>query len=304
MITYNQLQSTAASYPTPPTIGFPLWAYSTGARVTEPPDSQKLTGWVPILGQEIGQKPPYQWVNWLSLSTGTWIQYLQAASSQVITDVLALQVNVADLQSRVTVLESKVATLQSQVATLQSEVAFLNSRQTSSISGTSNDWYFEVAASDLQVTRVQFVCSYFFYNTPSGTWDSYTLVAFYKTTYQISVYTILSYEVIVDSGSGAPPQFFGPINLAINLVTPHGPRRVYDEIRPFSTIQEIGFNTYKVVYNFPRWTTIQSVFLDVGQQAYFLVNFQPNILDSRATVLKQAIRAMNDTGNFVLSIGF
>jgi cell division protein FtsB len=304
MITYNLLQSTLSSYPTPPTIGLPLWAYSSGARVTEPPDSQKLSGWVPILGQEIGQKPPYQWVNWLCLSTGTWIQYLQTASAQLIVDVTELQVNVADLQSRVTVLESKVAALQLQVGSLESQVAFLKARQTCNISGTSNDWYFEVAASDLQITRVQFVCSYFFYNTPDGTWDSYTLVSFYKTLYHISVYTIMSYELIVDSGSGASPLFFGPTNLVINMVTPHGPRKVYDQVKIVDAIQEIGFNTYRIIYNFPRWTTLQSVFLDIGQQAYFLVNFQPNILDTRVTVLKQAIRANNDVGNFVLSIGF
>lgn len=305
MITYNQLQSTLSSYPTPPTIGLPLWAYSTGARVTEPPDSQKLTGWVPILGQEIGQKPPYQWVNWLSLSTGTWIQYLQSASAQLITDVLELQLNVADLQSRVTVLESKVATLQSQVATLQSQVAFLNSRQTANISGRGNDWADESLSPTPKNVRVRFNSLYTSYNLPDGTWDAVTLTSKYKTTYQVSAYTQLTYEIIVDC-SAPPDSAILTTELVILANTPYGTRTVFDQQKPYTSKASVGFNTWKYTYIFDRLINTQSVFLDVGQQFYFNAVIAPNIgpFGPTITILSQVIRAIDEPGIFVISVGF
>jgi hypothetical protein len=63
-------------FPTPPTIDVPRWAYSTGADILEPSDSQKMTGWVAVPGHNYAPPPPYQIVNWLNYSAGEWINYI------------------------------------------------------------------------------------------------------------------------------------------------------------------------------------------------------------------------------------
>jgi hypothetical protein len=62
-------------FPNPPSIDIPRWAYSGGIFL-EPSLLQRQTGWTVIPGQNVGQIPPYQWVNWLDYSTGEWINYI------------------------------------------------------------------------------------------------------------------------------------------------------------------------------------------------------------------------------------
>lgn len=66
------------SFPSSPTITIPTWATAASAVYTSPPSSQMATGWVAIAGQNYAQIPPYQYENWIRLSTGTWIQYVSS----------------------------------------------------------------------------------------------------------------------------------------------------------------------------------------------------------------------------------
>lgn len=65
------------TFPTPPAVDLPKWCYSGGVYL-EPPLSQRESGWVAVPGQNYAEPPPYQWVNWLSYSTGEWVEYLAA----------------------------------------------------------------------------------------------------------------------------------------------------------------------------------------------------------------------------------
>lgn len=62
------------TYPAPPAIDTPRWAYSGGV-YTEPSLDKRQVGWQAVPGQNYGEIPPYQWFNWLQFSTGEWINY-------------------------------------------------------------------------------------------------------------------------------------------------------------------------------------------------------------------------------------
>lgn len=65
------------TFPTPPAIDIPRWCFD-GGTYTEPPLTNRQIGWAAVPGQNYAQPPPYQWVNWLSYSTGEWINYVAA----------------------------------------------------------------------------------------------------------------------------------------------------------------------------------------------------------------------------------
>ena len=69
-------------YPDPPSIDIPRWAYS-GGTYTEPNLTKRQLGWVAVPGQNYGEIPPYQWMNWLQYSTGEWINYFNDAINYI-----------------------------------------------------------------------------------------------------------------------------------------------------------------------------------------------------------------------------
>lgn len=73
------------------------WTDGSASYVTEPPSGQKTTGWTD------GQRPPYQYMNWLFWLSDQWIQYLDDVSggwpSSFVTDESELITALADALS-------------------------------------------------------------------------------------------------------------------------------------------------------------------------------------------------------------
>lgn len=77
LLSASTFATVSSSFPTPPAIDIPRWSYD-GGTYTEPPLTNRQIGWAAVPGQNYAQPPPYQWVNWLSYSTGEWINYVAA----------------------------------------------------------------------------------------------------------------------------------------------------------------------------------------------------------------------------------
>jgi hypothetical protein len=54
------------------------WTDGSNSKVVEPPSPQAFTGWV------AGEKPPFQYMNWLFWLTGKWIEWFEALTAALI----------------------------------------------------------------------------------------------------------------------------------------------------------------------------------------------------------------------------
>ncbi len=83
--------------PTPPSV-IPTWTDGNPAKQVQPPTPVQTLGWT------AGERPPFQYMNWLFWLTGLWITWLYTAVQQILTnyalyDAIVDGVNFADLNA-------------------------------------------------------------------------------------------------------------------------------------------------------------------------------------------------------------
>lgn len=73
------------AFPTPPinpntstTLAIPQWCINSSGNKVDPELLQDVInyGWTNVSGQNYGQIPPYQWVNWTGFQVGQWLNFL------------------------------------------------------------------------------------------------------------------------------------------------------------------------------------------------------------------------------------